>query len=307
MALLTPDKLVSDVIPYIAKLIALEEDEVLLAIAENLSKFRQYLKDDKFVATFSLFQTLLCAEETVVRETTIESLREIIKTLSDDIIFNNVLPIIYNISTQDNFTGKVSACYMIRMVYQKAGKDKEKLRHLYFKLCDEDLPLIKRSAAKEFGQLCLVMEKEVVNPDMINYFKKLMNESDSIRVLLLSSLVHLVKLFQNTEHQRINIQVVVAASDDKSWRVRHELAKIFPSLIDGFGQQINELIPTFANLIKDSETEVKIAALEGLDSVIRNISSEKVSVCIIPAILSLSNESSFHVKCKVIKIFIFIK
>jgi serine/threonine-protein phosphatase 2A regulatory subunit A len=294
MAFMVPDKIVSDLIPYLSKLISTEEDEILLAIAENLNKFRSYLKDDKFVSTFPLFQTLLCAEETVVRETTIESFREIIKSLSDDIIFNHILPIIYNISSQENFTGKVSACYMIRMVYQKAGKDKEKLRALYFKLCDEDLPLIKRAAAKEFGPLCLVMEKEVVNPDMINYFKKFMNESDSIRVILLSSLVHLVKLFQNTDLQRINVQVVVAASDDKSWRVRHELARIFPSLIEGFGTQINELVPTFANLIKDSETEVKIAALEGLDTVIRNISSEKVTVCIIPAILSLSNESSIQ-------------
>ena len=184
------------------------------------------------------------------------------------------------------------------MVYQKSGKDKEKLRSLYFKMCEEDLPLIKRATVKEYGYLCTVMEKEVVNPDMINYFKKFMNESDSIRVLLLSSLVHLVKLFQNSDLQRINVQVVVAASDDKSWRVRHELAKIFPTLIDGFGSQINELVPTFANLIKDSETEVKIAALEGLETVIRNISSDKVTVCIIPAILSLNTESSAQVKCK---------
>lgn len=270
----------------------------MLAISENLCRFRIYLKDDKFASAFPLFQTLLCAEETVVRETTIESMREIIKTLGDDIIYNQILPIIYNISLQENFTGRVSAVYLIRMVYQKAGKDKEKLRSLYFKLCDEDLPLIKRAAAKEFGYLCLVMEKEVVNPDMINYFKKFMNESDSIRVLLLSSLVHLVKLFQNTELQRINVQVVVAASDDKSWRVRHELAKIFPSLIDGFGSQINELVPTFSNLIKDSETEVKIAALEGLTTVIKSISSEKVTICIIPCILASVSESSPVVKCK---------
>lgn len=293
---MTSDKLISDLIPYINKLLSTEEDEVLLAIAENLSKFRIYLKDDKFINTFPLYQTLLCTEETVVRDTAVESIREIIKSLSEDLIYNHILPIIYNISNQENFTGKISACYMIRMVYQKAGKDKEKLRNLYFKLCDEDVPLIKRAAAKEFGHLCIVMEKEVVNPDMINYFKKFMNESDSIRVLMLSSIVILVKLFQNTELQRINVQVVVAASDDKSWRVRHELAKIFPSLIEGFGSQINELVPTFANLIKDSETEVKLAALEGLGEFIKNISAEKVSVCIIPVILSLNNENSPHVK-----------
>ena len=56
-------------------MIAVEEDEVLLAIAENLAKFRAYMKDDKFIATFPLYQTLLCAEETVVIDTTIESMR----------------------------------------------------------------------------------------------------------------------------------------------------------------------------------------------------------------------------------------
>ena len=296
LAYLAPDKIVGELIPYLNKLISTEEDEVLLAISENLSKFKIYLKEDKFVSVFPIFQTLLCAEETVVRDNTVESLREIIKNLSDEVIYTHILPIIYNISSQENFTGKVSAVYMVRMVYQKSGKDKEKVRSIYFKLCDEDLPLIKRAAAKEFGQLCMVMEKEVVNPDMINYFKKFMNESDSIRVLLLNSLIYLVKLFQNSDLQRINVQVVVAASDDKSWRVRHELAKIFPQLIDGFGSQIQELIPTFSSLIKDSETEVKIAALEGLETVIKNISSDKVIVCIIPAILSLQTESSFHVK-----------
>jgi len=297
MAYMSSDKIVSELIPLLSKYISTEEDEVLLAISENLSKFKVYLKDDKFTSVFPLYQTLLCAEETVVRETAIESIREVILNLSDDIIYNSILPIIFNISNQENFTGKISACYMIRMVYQKSSKDKEKLRSLYFKLCDEDVPLIKKAAAKEFGMLCTVMEKEFVNPDMINYFKKLMNESDSIRVILLSSLIYLVKLFHNTDLQRINVQVVVAASDDKSWRVRHELAKIFPLLIEGFGnQQINELIPTFANLLKDSENEVKIAALEGLETVINGISQEKVGMSILPAILTLNNESSAYVK-----------
>lgn len=203
------------------------------------------------------------------------------------------------ISNQEYFTGKVSACYLIRMCYEKAGKEKEKLRNLYFKLCDDETPLIKRTAAKEFGPLCLVMEKEIVNPEMINYFKKFMTDSDSVKVIALSSLIHLVKLFQNTDNQRLNVQVVVAASEDKSWRVRHELAKIFPQLIDGFGNQINELVPTLGNLIKDSEMEVRNASLEGLSQMIKFFNTEKVTICIIPAILSVANESSAHVKASI--------
>jgi hypothetical protein len=42
--------------------------------------------------------------------------------------------------------------------------------------------------------------------------------------------------------------------------------------------------------------EVRLVALEGLSQVLKFINSEKVNICIIPALLALSNESSFHVK-----------
>ena len=66
---------------------------------------------------------------------------------------------------------------MIRMIYSKAGKHKESLKNLYFKFCDDETPLIKRAAAKEFGLLCTVMEKSIVNNDMIPYFRKFIGDS----------------------------------------------------------------------------------------------------------------------------------
>lgn len=246
-----------------------------------------------------LLQFLLCVEETVVRDQTVEGTREIIKLFNEEQTQKDLMNLITMISNQEYFTGKVSACYLIRMAYEKAGKEREKLRNLYYKLCDDETPLIKRTAAKEFGPLCLIMEKEIVNPEMINYFKKFMSDSDSVKVIALSSLIQLVKLFQNTDNQRLNVQVVVAASEDKSWRVRHELARIFPQLIDGFGSQINELVPTLGNLIKDTEMEVRNVALEGLAQIIRFFNTEKVSICIIPAILSVANDSTPHVKASI--------
>jgi len=246
-----------------------------------------------------LLQFLLCVEETVVRDQTVEGTREIIKLFNEEQVQKDVMNLITMISNQEYFTGKVSACYLIRMAYEKAGKEREKLRNLYYKLCDDETPLIKRTSAKEFGPLCLIMEKEIVNPEMINYFKKFMSDSDSVKVIALSSLIQLVKLFQNTDNQRLNVQVVVAASEDKSWRVRHELARIFPQLIDGFGNQINELVPTLGNLIKDTEMEVRSVALEGLAQIIRFFNTEKVSICIIPAILSVANDSTPHVKASI--------
>jgi hypothetical protein len=89
---------------------------------------------------------------------------------------------------------------------------------------------------------------------------------------------------------------MITAGEDKSWRVRHELARIFPLLIEGLGVHLNELIPTYGNLIKDGEMEVRHAALEGLAQILKAVNSEKVVINIIPNLLALQNESSSHVK-----------
>ena len=299
MALFSPEKIISDLIPFVLKILPNEEDEVLLAVSEEVPHFKTYLNDKQITNALPIFQFLLGCEETVVRESAVEGMRKLIISLSDDQVQKDIVPLILAISNLEAFQWKVSSICLIRTTYPKAGKEKEKLRALYFKLCDDETPIIKRTAAKEFGPLCLVIEKDHVSNDMITYYKKFMNETDSVRVTILPSLVQLAKLFQNSDLQKTNLQFVVAASEDKSWRVRNELAIIFPQFIEYFGSQINELVPTLSNLIKDSETEVKISALKSLNLLIAKISSDKIQACVIPSLRGLNNESSKEVKANV--------
>ena len=299
MALFSPEKIISDLIPFVLKILPNEEDEVLLAVSEEVPHFKTYLNDKQITNALPIFQFLLGCEETVVRESAVEGMRKLIISLSDDQVQKDIVPLILAISNLEAFQWKVSSICLIRTAYPKAGKEKEKLRALYFKLCDDETPIIKRTAAKEFGPLCLVIEKDHVSNDMITYYKKFMNETDSVRVTILPSLVQLAKLFQNSDLQKTNLQFVVAASEDKSWRVRNELAIIFPQFIEYFGSQINELVPTLSNLIKDSETEVKISALKSLNLLIAKISSDKIQACVIPSLRGLNNESSKEVKANV--------
>lgn len=185
---------------------------------------------------------------------------------------------------------------MIRPVYAKAGKEKEKLRTYYSKLCEDETPLIKKAAAKELGPLSKVFERDFVNSDMITFFKKFMTDQDYVKAICLDALQDLVKLFNDTIQQRVNVSIIVQASEDKSWRIRNEMAKIFPNLIEGLGSNVNELLPSYSNLIKDSEMEVRFSALEGLSKIISNVSSEKLISSIVPAIMSLQNESHIEVK-----------
>lgn len=300
MALFSPEKIISDLIPFIQKILPSEEDEVLLAISEEVPHFKTYLNDKQITNALPIFQFLLGCEETVVRESAVEGMRKLILSLSDDQVQKDIVPLILNISNQEAFQWKVSSISLIRTTYPKAGKEKDKLRSLYFKLCDDETPIIKRTAAKEFGPLCLVIEKEQVSSDMITYYKKFMAETDSVRVTILPSLVQLTKLFANSDLQKTtNLQFVVAASEDKSWRVRNELAIIFPQFFEYFGTMTNELVPTLSNLIKDSETEVKISALKSLNLLISKISSDKIQACVIPSLRGLNNESSKEVKANV--------
>ena len=152
MAVFPPEKIISEFIPYIQKIIPTEEDEVLLAISEELPHFKSYLDGKQMTAVLPLFQLLLGCEETVVRESTVEGLRKLVPSLSDEQVQKDLVPMVLNISNMEAFQWKVSSCYLIRICYPKAGKEKERLVNLYSKLCDDDTPIIKRTAAKELVQ-----------------------------------------------------------------------------------------------------------------------------------------------------------
>ena len=304
MAVLQPEKIISEFIPYIQKIIPTEEDEVLLAISEELPHFKTYLDGKQMTAVLPLFQLLLGCEETVVRESTVEGLRKLVPSLSDEQVQKDLIPMVLNISNMEAFQWKVSSCYLIRICYPKAGKEKERLVNLYSKLCDDDTPIIKITAAKEFGPLCLIIEKDTVKSEMLNYYKKFMNESDTVRVTILPSIVQLAKIFQDSESQKLHMQNINAASIDKSWRVRNELANLYPQFIDYFQNNPNvDLVQPICTLMKDSETEVKASALKALNAVIVKIPSDKIQSQIIPALRGLSNESSKETKAKIGGIF----
>ena len=300
MAVLQPDKIISEFIPYIQKIISTEEDEVLLAISEELPRFKSVLDGKQMTAVLPLFLSLLGCEETVVRESTVEGLRKLVPSFTDEQVQKDLIPMVVNISNGEAFQFKVSACYLIRICYPKAGKEKEKLVNLYFKLCDDDTPIIKRTAAKEFGPLCLIIEKDTVKSEMLNCYKKFMNESDTVRVTILPSIVQLSKIFQEPELQKLHIQNINSASIDKSWRVRNELANLYPQFIDYFQNNPNlDLVQPICTLMKDSETEVKASALKALNQIITKLPSDKVNTQIVPTLRGLNNESNKDTKSNI--------
>ena len=135
---------------------------------------------------------------------------------------------------------------------------------------------------------------------MLNYYKKFMNESDTVRVTILPSIVQLAKIFQDSESQKLHMQNINSASLDKSWRVRNELANLYPQFIDYFSNNSNvDLVQPICTLMKDSETEVKASALKALNAVITKLPSDKVTSQIVPTLRGLNNESNKDTKSNI--------
>ena len=61
---------------------------------------------------------------------------------------------------------------------------------------------------------------------------------------------------------------LLAAGEDKSWKVRLAFAKNFSDFANSFGKEItdNNLIQTFTLLLNDNEFEVKLAAINSFAS-----------------------------------------
>lgn len=73
-----------------------------------------------------------------------------------------------------------------------------------------------------------MIEKEYVISDLIGCLKQLIaDEQDLVRVLGLNSLKQVAKVLRKDENKQHTLPIIIAATEDKSWRVRLSLSKIF--------------------------------------------------------------------------------
>lgn len=100
------------------------------------------------------------------------------------------------------------------------------------------------------------------------------------------------KCFNKDENKQHTLPIIIAATEDKSWRVRLTLSKIFAELAEAFGKEVADvsLIQIFTNLLRDSENDVRTAAIQSLSKFIKIVSPEKL-VIIVPHIQYLAKDS----------------
>ena len=104
---------------------------------------------------------------------------------------------------------------------------------------------------------------EYVKSDLIPSFTSLANDDqDSVRLLAVEACVSIAGLLPDPDKESLIMPILRNAAQDKSWRVRYMVADKIVDLQKALGPELSkqDLVPAYANLLKDCEAEVKTAA-----------------------------------------------
>jgi hypothetical protein len=112
--------------------------------------------------------------------------------------------------------------------------------------------------------------------------------------MCLESLIPMAKYLSKEENQIHTLGTLLAAGEDKSWKVRLAFAKNFAAFADSFGKEItdNNLIQTFTLLLNDNEAEVKHAAITNISACLKNLSTEKICNLMLPTLQNAYSDAT---------------
>lgn len=100
----------SELIPFLTETIY-DEDEVLLALAEQLGNFTTLVGGPEHAyCLLPPLESLATVEETVVRDKAVESLRNVAQQHSPADLETHFVPLVQRLAAGDWFTSRTSAC-----------------------------------------------------------------------------------------------------------------------------------------------------------------------------------------------------
>ncbi|CAF3961621.1 unnamed protein product [Rotaria sp. Silwood2] len=294
----------SELIPFLTDTIY-DEDEVLLALAEQLGTFTQLVGGETYVhVLLPPLESLAQVEETIVRDKAVESLRILAPQHSTTDLETYFVPTVKRLAQGDWFTSRTSASGLISVCYARVSNHvKGELRQLFKSLCQDDTPMVRRAAASKLGEYAKVVEPEYLRQELLSLFTNLANdEQDSVRLLAVEAGISMANLFRHEDLEQQVMQTLRAATEDKSWRVRYVVADKLVELQKAVGPEItkNDLVTAYCSLLKDPEAEVRAAAASKLKDFSNNLSVDTreqiIMSQILPCVKDMVGDMNQHVK-----------
>uniref|UniRef100_A0A669B9S6 Protein phosphatase 2, regulatory subunit A, beta a n=1 Tax=Oreochromis niloticus TaxID=8128 RepID=A0A669B9S6_ORENI len=296
----------TELLPFLTDTIY-DEDEVLLALAEQLGNFTMLVGGPEYVhCLLPPLESLATVEETVVRDKAVESLRKISQEHSPVDLEVHFEPLVKRLASGDWFTSRTSACGLFSVCYPRVSSTvKAEIRQHFRTLCSDDTPMVRRAAASKLGEFAKVLELEYVKSDIISLFTALASdEQDSVRLLAVEACVSIATLLPQEDLETLVMPTLRQAAEDKSWRVRYMVADKFSELQKAVGPEItkNDLVPAFQNLLKDCEAEVRAAAANKVKEFCENLPEDNREQIIMTHILPCWHDLNLSLVIRLVRL-----
>ena len=266
-AALGPDRTRDELLPLINESTD-DEDEVLLLLAEQIGFLVDMIGGAAHVPKLLIpLEALAAVEETVVREKATESIAACIAAM-DTADCGAVAQLVGRLAAGDWFTSRISACSLVAPACAKCNEaDQVQLRTIFASLSGDETPMVKRAAASQLGAFAQAVSKDVLLSEVVGIFsKQAKDDQDSVRLLAIEACVPVASLLSEAENEEHVLPIVHASVEDRSWRVRYNMAKMFHPLSAAMGTDITmrDMLGSFLNLLQDAEAEVRTAATKNV-------------------------------------------
>ncbi|RDA93332.1 hypothetical protein CP533_0306 [Ophiocordyceps camponoti-saundersi (nom. inval.)] len=291
-----------ELIPFLNESVE-DEDEVLVALSEELGNFIEYVGGPQWGHVLLLpLENLAAIEEPVVRDKAVESLNKICESLSPQQVEEYFVPLTIRLSKADWFTSKVSGCGLYAAPYKKVSPPvQEQLRQQFGLLVHDETPMVRRQAANNLAKLVKEMPASIVIDEMIDLFQHLVqDDQDSVRLLTVEILISIAEVVPKEQQASHGVLLTSLRKliEDKSWRVRYMIADRFEKIAKAVDDEVvsRDLVPAFVKLLKDNEAEVRTAIAGQIPGFCALVDRATLLNDIMGSIEDLVSDNSQHVR-----------
>jgi serine/threonine-protein phosphatase 2A regulatory subunit A len=113
--LLGPERCIEELIPMITELVDKIDNnpELMMNLAEQLGKLSDFLgPDSNSVHLLRPLESILPADDSIVREKAVESLKIVGRKISQQSVFDEYMPMVKRMRKGDLFSMRISACFL---------------------------------------------------------------------------------------------------------------------------------------------------------------------------------------------------
>ena len=292
-----------ELIPFITDLILnFENDgEVLSEYSNQILNLLTILKKNNrlsFIGIRSL-EILSGNDDEIVRQTAINNLSKLIELLDEQIITNEIFPLMKRLIENDLKT-KMSCCYLFPIVYPKLENQdiKKELLQVYSEISKDESPSVRRAAADNIKLFCKVKENDVINLLYKLYNDFIQDPVDIVKIYTMQSTPYLLSRLSTNNQEKLILNFTKSMAEEKAWRVKYSAIECISKISENIGVASFEkkYVSILMLFLKDPEPEVKCAVLNYFDKFINLISVNTFKLSFLPLFKNISNDNNIHVR-----------